>query len=80
MSPMECSVVGDRIDWQASFATIQGTVAQFDSVKDQVHASRGISMASTATRKQPNAFTFLRHIEVLKDSGCLDQSTAEPSL
>lgn len=53
---------------------IHGTVGHYDSVKEQIHCSRAVSMGSAATRKSPNAFMFCRQIDVLKRAG-LDEDS-----
>lgn len=51
---------------ESSIRSVHGVVGNFASVKEQVHCNRSVSMASSATRKAPNAFMFCRQIDVLK--------------
>ena len=41
----------------------------YHSTREQIFANRGITLASVGTRKSPNAFTFLRQVEVLSRAG-----------
>ena len=55
-------------------AAVHANLQSFESVKALVHCSRGVSLASSVTRKSPNAFQFVRQIEVLEKAGEAEQS------
>ena len=61
--------ISPALQCEESMRAVYGTVGSFQSVKDQIHCSRGITMGSTQTRKVPNAFRFCRQLEVLKRAG-----------
>ncbi|CAK9097739.1 FO synthase subunit 1 [Durusdinium trenchii] len=56
-------------NFKASLKVIHATVGAYDSTKAAVFAARGVTMATTGTRKAPNAMNFLRQFEVLGKAG-----------
>lgn len=52
-----------------SFRTVHGICHPYDSLERQVFASREITLASTSTRRRPNAFTWLHQITRLSKAG-----------
>ncbi|CAJ1371839.1 unnamed protein product [Effrenium voratum] len=64
-------------DYKASMSTIYGSVGRYGSVRDQVFANRGVTLASSSTRRAPNCFNFLRQAEVLERSGAASDFTEE---
>ena len=54
---------------KASVKTVWAVVGTYASEREQVMANRGITMASSMTRRAPHAFNFLRQVEVLSKAG-----------
>lgn len=55
-------------------ATVHANAQRFQSVKDLVRCNRGVSLSAAMTRKLPNAFQFVRQMEVLEKAGESEQS------
>ncbi|CAL1136878.1 unnamed protein product [Cladocopium goreaui] len=56
-------------EFKESLVAIYVTAGVYTNVRDVVFTNRGITLGSTKTRRPPNAFNFLRQLEILQKGG-----------
>ena len=59
---------------------VHANVAKVVDVREAIDINRGISMGSASTRKAPNAFMFVRQMEILVRDGSAEEQAAATCL